>query len=427
MTTSQVDQIYLARDVYREWKRRVARASECISIYAPYCNRLLLYLIDATSLEPSQVTIVTDLTPPSLLEVPSQLSTIKRALSLGVCVRSLEGLHAKVLLVDDEYVTLGSQNFTFRGRKNKEATAAPVDSLKGTKFVDTLIHWREQAETVDEEFVDLLHSKLARRIRQHRKLLQDTQDEFDALRAQHEAERQDRLVRQLDELARQSRIQMVHGQVHAKITFIDGDAAAYYTLMADDYYDMTRWRIKRPDGTVEPYRLGRLSVYPMLAVESLRMGFARIGKTRITYIRNEVDWSGRRLELGGMSLSVRINFPETDTALRNITVTLSHWNAGSCEFDLLFHGSPPRIVDRRYFRSPYRVSEYEHFMSLLESVFFPSPEHLEGFFARFFTPFTYKVLGRDRKNVLEYLDGTRYRLSIIQYAENPFLMVSKTS
>jgi len=39
------------------------------------------------------------------------------------------------------------------------------------------------------------------------------------------------------------------------------------------------------------YDIRRSFFYPILLSDSLRMGFARIGKGRITYIRTGVDWS----------------------------------------------------------------------------------------------------------------------------------------
>jgi phosphatidylserine/phosphatidylglycerophosphate/cardiolipin synthase-like enzyme len=132
MKISQANRIYLARDTYNSWKRMVSRAKDSITIYSPYFDKIRLYLLGNTLLENARITVVTSLDLDSILEMPYQLRTIKRALSKGISVVETQNLHAKVLLVDDKYITTGSQNFTSHGRKSKECTVIPREALDGT-------------------------------------------------------------------------------------------------------------------------------------------------------------------------------------------------------------------------------------------------------------------------------------------------------
>jgi len=95
---SEANRIYFARDVYRIWKRRVAEAEECITVYTPFFDMLLIPLLGAARIDTENITIVTDLNPSYLLDVPRQLHTLKRALSDGITVLSTPNLHARVLL-----------------------------------------------------------------------------------------------------------------------------------------------------------------------------------------------------------------------------------------------------------------------------------------------------------------------------------------
>jgi phosphatidylserine/phosphatidylglycerophosphate/cardiolipin synthase-like enzyme len=97
---------------------------------------------------------------------PNQLRAIKILFDKGISVANLSGLHAKVLLIDDEIAILGSQNFTRRGRKNKEVSMGPAKSLIATKFLDTLVSWRTSSETANQFLVDELLSKMKKLSRQ---------------------------------------------------------------------------------------------------------------------------------------------------------------------------------------------------------------------------------------------------------------------
>lgn len=426
MKISETNRTYFAKDVYRIWKSRVSEAEESITVYSPFFDRMLNSLLGNAQLDNESITIVTDLNPSSLLEMPQQLRALKRALSDGITVLSTPRLHTKVLLTDDKFVAVGSQNFTSYGRKSKECTVAPTTTMAGSSFVDTLLRWRDGATPVDEDFVDMLLSKLSRPIAHYKVLLEETEAEFADLLEHHEEEKRNALLSRLEELERQSRIRMSHGVVYASIEHIYGEWDDYDSLLADHEYDMTRWVIEKPGGTTEPYRLSRLSMYPILIAETGRMGFARIGKTRITYIRKSLNWTGRKLEVGEYSLNVTITFPITNTKKQNIVVRLAHSYLGACEAAFLFTGDEFRLVRKSYFKgNSYWSDQHESFVKELDTGFFGDPDRIASFFGRFFNSFTYKELGLDNKNVRDYLSGRRFRLSVIQFQGNPVVIISK--
>jgi|SRR5208283_2010070 len=215
---------FVAHDVYAKWKRLVAAAQDSITIYTPFFDQLLPSLIkENKQVDTDNINIVTDFSPESLLELPNQLRTIKKILSDGISVLTLPGLHAKILLIDDKYVSVGSQNFTCRGRKNKEASVLPSASLEGSRFTATLMEWRKQATNIDEDFVDLLISQLQHRLKKHGDLHKDFQREFDEIQETYEHEKQKAMRRRLEELERQSHIRMANGVMYASIQPLVGD------------------------------------------------------------------------------------------------------------------------------------------------------------------------------------------------------------
>lgn len=426
MRIKKQNQSYAAYDVYAKWKRLVATAQDSITIYTPFFDQLLPSLMKANKhVDPDKITIVTDFSPDSMLELPNQLRTIKKSLTDGISILTLPGLHAKILLIDDKYVSVGSQNFTCRGRRNKEASVFSSASLEDSRFMATLIEWRKQATNIDENFVDLLLSKLRHRLKKHGELHKEFQKDFDEIQKAFEDEKKETMRRKLEELERQSHIRMANGVIYASIQPLFGELA-YNSLLADSGYDMTNWIMKKEDGGTIPYKLKRLSMYPAILADTLRMGFARIGKTRITYIRKDLNWTDKRLKIGDLSLKVEINFPESRTTERNVKVKLSDSYRGSCEFTCLFTGDSVNNIKRRYFKgNPHWQEEHKAFTAMLENAFFGSASAVADFFGRFFTPFTFAELRRDHKNIKDYLKGWRYRLSVIQYQSNPFLVITK--
>jgi hypothetical protein len=413
--------------VYPVWRRKVRAAQTGITVFAPFMDRLLMSLLSINStLPPTAVTVVTDFSSELLLELPNQLKTIKRLMQNGVQVLRLDGLHAKVLLVDETAVVLGSQNFTSRARRNREVSASPLPSLAGTRFLETLQVWRSKAQPVDEDYIDMLLARLRRHVKRHKEIHKDAGETLRKADEEYERQKQDNLLRRLADLEKQSRIRIAHGAVYATIQSVMGPWDAFDTLLADPEYDMTRWSVTNPDGKTEPYRISRLSMFPMLIPETMRMGFARVGKTRITYIRKSLDWTNRKLQVGDLFLNVSITFPDTDTKRRNITIKLTDSWRGSCDCAFLFTGDSVRLVKHTFHRgSPHWEEEHRQLTDLLDKDFFGRSEAMDEFFRRFFDHFTYAELGRDDHNVRDYLKGTRFRLSVIQYMNNPFLVVRK--
>jgi hypothetical protein len=136
---SDLNRQFLAKDAYREWKRRVRAADEEVRVFSPYLDRLVVDLLGNARLDASALSVVTDLSPANgSLDYRARLLSIRRLLQQGIEVRSLARLHAKVLLVNGRLATVGSQNFTSYARTSKETTAAPSVDLAGSNLLPLL-------------------------------------------------------------------------------------------------------------------------------------------------------------------------------------------------------------------------------------------------------------------------------------------------
>ena len=105
------------------WEEYIHDATESIVVFTPYFDRLLIDLFSACDLPYSEIYLVTQLDRiDRRSENIQRLNKIVDLVNLGVNVRILDRLHAKVLIVDDEHAFFGSQNFTKYSRESIEIT-----------------------------------------------------------------------------------------------------------------------------------------------------------------------------------------------------------------------------------------------------------------------------------------------------------------
>lgn len=105
------------------WEEYIQDASESIVVFTPYFDWLLVNLFSSCELPYSDIYLVTQLDRiDSRSENITRINRIIELANLGVNVRILDRLHAKVLVVDDEHAFFGSQNFTNYSTESIEIT-----------------------------------------------------------------------------------------------------------------------------------------------------------------------------------------------------------------------------------------------------------------------------------------------------------------
>lgn len=111
------------KDCSSLWENYIQEATDSIVVFTPYFDWLLVSLFSSCELPYSDIYLVTQLDRiDSRSENITRINRIVELVNLGVNVRILDRLHAKVLLVDDEHAFFGSQNFTNYGTESIEIT-----------------------------------------------------------------------------------------------------------------------------------------------------------------------------------------------------------------------------------------------------------------------------------------------------------------
>ncbi|MEV8518150.1 phospholipase D family protein [Dactylosporangium sp. NPDC051484] len=437
---------FLARDVYRIWKQRVAEASESVWVFTPYLDKLLVRLLAASTAVPvTAIDVVTDLSPASgSANYRTKLLAIRSLLTDGIAVRTLPRLHAKVLVVDGRGVTVGSQNFTTYARGSREATAVPQRDMSDTRFLATLGEWLSDATVVDLAYVDLLLERLeepaAAHDLAHRRLLEAFEEQErlrqerlaeaertrqEAARAAEEALRQEQarshesMARALRSALNRTAYRSPQGTAYAELRTVESSAGHdYQTLMAGSGYDLTRWC---RNGGPQVLRLKSFGFYPLILCPSGRMAFARLTTTRITYVRSGVRFNHSQ-RIGGRDCFVTLTFPSILDRGANVIVELRPNSAAPAgyKFGLRFDGESARVAwegaigtDRpaaeAVFRQLYTVRMRDAGRDAMHD-----PDATMTFFAGLLdNPITFDRANLDAHNADEFFERGVYRLDVI--------------
>lgn len=333
---------FLAADVYPIWRRRVKAAASSIRIYAPYLDRLAVDLLGHTHLDADHLAVVTDLSPASgTLDYRGQLLAIKRLLDAGVDVRSLPRLHAKVLLVDGETTTVGSQNFTSYARRSRETTHVSTLDLRESTFVATLQHWYSEAERVDPVLVARLLDELDEPFKRAKEAITALVGAYEDVEATHREERRQAVIRRFERdlaIARSTSTSSEIRRAAVGSGYSAGQSVAYASLeWHDDGYktlmrwgrdiDLTSWRRTHGGTALDPVRLERLAFYPVLLGPEGRMALVRVARSRITYVWRGVRWGAAQV-IGGHRVYLQATFPDDQADGANLILAIG-WDEGA--------------------------------------------------------------------------------------------------
>ena len=433
MTTRLKSQL-LARDAYPSWRRRVESAEISVRVVTPYFDAMLTRLLRNSSLAPSDLQVLTDLSPESgTLSYRRQLVATRTLIKNGIEVRSLPRVHAKVLICDGSAVTVGSQNFTTYARQSRETTTVPDLSLVDSAFLRTIDKWWAAAMVVEIEFIE--------------RLLQELDE---AVKAADEANRV--LVQQFDELlgAEQERLEEIEwrrsrpihidignalrsdrvaqGETHASLQYVD-----WYQSLAvfDEWSTLARWIV----GTGPDARIVRLTptlMYPILLNPSGRMGFARIAKTRITYVKTGGQWNspGR---FGSFAYRMSVDMPSTGLDDHNLRVSLTPgatiFGTGSIELRFRFVGDSATLTGSSV-RGPDQLRfwtkqglETRTIEELRQEITVPDMVD-QVVHAAIKGGFTFDRLGRDDHNANRFFPRGLISVRLVEFDELPVLVAS---
>ncbi len=146
------------RDVSPEWYKAARLAQEGVEAFFPYVSSCQL-----ASAIPDHVPIqlYTRFDAEVFASGASSFSVVKRLFARpGLRLFGLAELHAKILLVDRRFVSVGSQNLTVRGTKNLEATLFSDGLHNATEVYESTANWKSKAFEVNSDMLAAMEAAL---------------------------------------------------------------------------------------------------------------------------------------------------------------------------------------------------------------------------------------------------------------------------
>lgn len=413
-----------AGDIYPAWARAISKAKSRIVILTPYLDELVPKLLTKTSLEPSAITVVTDLSPDSSArDYLRQLQALATLISTSVNVRSLPRLHAKVLIVDDAYFTVGSQNFTTYARGSRETTLISTVAPTTAAFLATLWDWVDESVTIDSELLEALTTAIEPQAEETREAVAELQDAVEQFMSHWRAAQAQAEKERITALEIASPFRLSQGSTYAKLHPVEADWDMYWTLRCDPGGDLTAWSIVNEDGQTRP-AIRRLTMCPVFLSDTQRMGLGRIGKTRITYIRESVRWN-KAVTLGVCEYRVTLWFPTKGTRTCNIKFDFEdYWeDSPVVTLDAHFDGSTFRFLGTRPQPGHHRNEAFTTMSdAILEDL--ATQEAQEDFIATCLVPFRFQSLNLSHKNASSFFSDSTYRLALGALSGAPVLVAT---
>lgn len=392
----------------------IDKAEKSIQIFTPYLDFTINKLIENAE-DHINVTIITALEGDSLFQRGYQLNALQKAITNGVTVKNLIGLHAKVLLIDNQFVSLGSQNFTNRGRKNKEAGIVSQASFEGSELLSTLKIWESESIDVNLELLEELSSFLDKNEEAVSKIKKKFDRNVEKIISdfnQREIERQIANSTYFN-----STYRFAQGEVILTRT-IPPPNYDYFSFFAEEHNNLCKWTKTTAKGREEQVDLEDYNYYPALNVKTMQMAFLRIHTSRITFMKSEFNlnqWNS--YEIGKLKFELDFSFLKSKTKVSNIKVSLKSDSIGKALLYYLFNGSDFLLV-----KTKYNNDSIERVIN--DDLLLKKKKHNE--FLKFLVePAKFTTHWDQPKEIEKFLPEYSYRVGILEYNNYPILIFNK--
>jgi hypothetical protein len=403
-----------ASDLFVKWKNLVKKAEYSIEVYTPYLDYTINTLLENIP-ERINVTIITALEGDSLFQRGYQLKSLKEAINNGIVVKNLNGLHAKILVVDNEFISLGSQNFTNRGRKNKEAGMISEASFKDSKLIATLKDWNEESNNISLDLLEELLVYLEENEEQIFKIKKKFDQSIEKIISDfNQRELENQIV---NSSFFNSTYRFAQGEVILTRT-IPPPNYDYYSFFAQDHNNLCKWIKTNGDKQEEQIELEDYNYYPALNVKSMQMAYLRIHTSRITFMKstfNMSEWDG--YEIDKKKYKLDFTFLKSSTKISNVKVTLSKESIGKSTLYYLFNGSTFSLTRAKY--------NNESIKQIIEKELLSRKEKQNAFLKFLLEPAKFTTSWNQPKEIEKFLPEYSYRVGILEYQDLPILIFNK--
>lgn len=390
-------------DLFKKWKVMIENADNSIKIFTPYLDSTVNKLIKSVSKD-VEIQIITSLESDNLFQKEYQIDALIEAMNDSVTIKNLEGLHAKVLMVDYKNISLGSQNFTKRGRKNKEAGFISDTSFEGAYFIKVLEEWISESRDVSIELLENL-----------KEFVSENEEEISTIKNRFD----NGIEEILTNFYNKEDQNVIDYSSHYNTTYRFAQDSVivrktqpppnynYYSFFAGENNNLCKW-IKTKEGVEEKLSLEEYDYYPGLNSRTMQMAFIRMHTSRITFIRTNFNFNEwRDFEIGGEEFEIEFTFLRSNTKKSNIKFSLRNDHRGKGDFYYMFNGIEFKLV--KYKNENFQNIIDDGLISNKFLTFLIQPE-------KFKTPWGHPA------EIEKLLPKEYYKVGIIEFGDCPILI-----
>lgn len=408
----------LAKNAYPKWRKAVKEARDSIVIFSPYFDESIITLLNHAEID--DISVITDFDVEYLVRHPKQLIAIKKLIEQGYVAKTLPRLHAKILLVDGDSVSIGSQNFTRYAQKSKECTVYDITDVEESGFNSILQEWIRLADDIDEYLVDELIDALKEEQEAYVNLISQAEGKFIYLESLVDEIRKRERREKLDLLKNNAELSFSGGTIGLTLKTENRKwSDSYNTLVADKGFYLTEWFEYKEGGRYENHSYRRFNMYPAYFSDVDRMGFIRLGAKHITYVRSELQRAEKRIVNGyPLGIEVELSKPNEKSPLVKIVVDYEGIDVARLYFGFdgeVFYlenyviGRLLNIIDKELV-SELRINDVVG-------------ERTQEYLWSALKPFKYKRLGIEDKNMHKYCFYSYYEVSLAGKLNNPIFII----
>jgi PLD-like domain len=309
----------------------IRRAPNEVIITSPYLTSGTAEAVIGAA-NPGTCIILTTFRAETFANKASSLSTMRKLIFRGFQLRYLEDLHAKIVATSGTFF-IGSQNLTFAGTQNKEATAIIGADVASTGVADCLSAWVKASLPITKEMIDEMEkfikplaeqftqlSKTASTIDEH---IRSAEERRERVRIQLQA-RQEQLEQQRKRMELLHRVREAHSPLQSRVREAPADWQEPLRLQEIDTINTSIFSrftlMARPNADLTYGWLTKRERYLLIAPEIGKLGWPALNKTRLTKFGTGLTPSESFVTVQGDEWKV------TEISLNDDLESLERWN-----------------------------------------------------------------------------------------------------
>lgn len=327
------EKIY-ARSIIKRLQKEVGEASTSVLVFSPFLTSTTADIVVGAARE-VKPEVYTVFSARNFVFGASSLVTLDRLLEMRAALYHLSNLHAKVVITD-EFASVGSQNLTQGGTRNREVSMATTSEREIAYLRQEVMKWIDRRIEITPEMIEDLRREipvLQKQFKQFDKKMQTAEERVFNSQKTRDAERELERRRQarqkaLRKLAPPS--QTITCRLTTRDIYEDGwPERSYHTLIASSPEEsLLRWSNRGANGDSELVEFSKRDRCLMILLDNGRLGWPALNKTRLTKfgiaLDTEMQWGD-----GQDQFPVRIEFPARLDDVSDWNVCVSIWPSGS--------------------------------------------------------------------------------------------------